>query len=52
MSKGSETQFEGFDDLLGRFADESVFWLMLFGFVLYLEVHLPAYIIAKMEKRP
>lgn len=45
MGKGCKTEFEGFDNLLGRFANESAFLFRLFSSVLYFKVHLPAYII-------
>jgi hypothetical protein len=51
MGKSSQTQSEGFDDFLGGFADESIFRLGLLGSVLDFEVHLPAYIIGKINKR-
>ena len=52
MSERSETQFESLDYLLSGFADESIFRLRLLAPVLYLHVHLPAYIIRQIQKRP
>jgi hypothetical protein len=52
MGKRSKTEFEGFHNLLSSFTDESVFGLRLIASVLDFEVHLPAYIIGQIEKRP
>lgn len=52
MCERGETEFDGFKDFFGGFADKPVFGLRVFGSVLYFEVDLPAYIIGEIEKRP
>ena len=50
MSETSQTEFQGFDNLLAGLSDDSSFVLGFFPFVLNLDVHLPAYIFDKIRE--